>query len=155
MSHLPDSRHLAMAAALVKETHANGGLAPLDLERFWADEAIAGRDPFGAAAPQVALGIRMSFECVFDELGIPEDWNRYYHDNAWRVSLAKPYNDLSERIVGRRLLPETPPPPPDRVWPAPRELHDIFEARNVFHNDSFWLQSSASTVDELRALLDR
>ena len=106
--------HLELARALVAEAHANGGLAPLDIECFWADDRLAQPDPFGAAAPQVALGIGMSHECLFAELGLPEDWHRYYHDPAWKRQLAKAYNDKAERIVGRRLLDETPPAPPER-----------------------------------------
>lgn len=147
--------HLELAAALVEESKSNGGLAPLDIDRFWADDEIARRDPFGTAAPQVALGVRMSHECLFAELGLAEDWPRYYHDPAWARALAKPYNDLAERMVGRRLLNEDPPPPAERQWPEPRQLYDIFEAENVFRGDSFWLEQSAHTPEELAALLDR
>jgi len=146
---------LEKAQALVAEARAHGGLAPLDVERFWADNEMAVRDPFGAAIPQVALGIRMSHECLFDELGIPEDWHRYYHDPAWSRTLAKPYNDKAETIVGRRLLNEQPPTPPERTWPEPLQLFDIFEAQNVFKGESFWLEQSAHSPDELAALLDR
>jgi uroporphyrinogen decarboxylase len=147
--------HLEKAQELVAESHAHGGLAPLDVARFWADEAVAGRDPFGREIPQVALGIRMSPECLFAELGIAEDWRRYYHDPAWQRTLAKPYNDKAEAIVGRRLLNENPPETPDRIWPRPRELYEIFEAENVFHNDSFWLKQRVHSPAELAALLDR
>ncbi|MFH1707421.1 MAG: hypothetical protein ABIF71_05850 [Planctomycetota bacterium] len=34
-------------------------------------------------------------------------------------------------------------------------LHDIFEAQNVWHNESYWLKPSAGTPAELSALLDR
>lgn len=146
--------HLEKAQALVKEAHANNGLAPLDLARFWADEEIAGRNPFSHNIPQVPLGIRMSSECLFAELGVTEDWRRFYHDQAWLRSLAKPYNDKAEHIVGRRLLSEKPPTSSDQIWPRPRELYDIFEAENIFHNDSFWLKQKAHSPDELAALLD-
>ena len=36
------------------------------------DEARAGADAFGPDTPQVALGIRMSNECLFAELGLAE-----------------------------------------------------------------------------------
>ena len=42
----------------------------LDIEQFWRDEERAHEDNcFSEEAPQVALGIRMSDECVFAELG--------------------------------------------------------------------------------------
>jgi len=100
----------SIAADLVKSMRANGGLAPADLERFWADDEAAHADPFGAAIPQVPLGIRMGMECVFAELGIPEDWYRLEHDEAWRLELARAYNDRAEPIVGRRLLNEVVSP---------------------------------------------
>ena len=41
----------------------------VDLERFWADDELAHRENcFSKEAPQVALGIGMSDECVFAEL---------------------------------------------------------------------------------------
>jgi uroporphyrinogen decarboxylase len=145
-----------IAQELVAQTRANNGLAPVDLERFWADQAVAIADPFGPHIPQVPLGIRMSHECVFAELGIPETpahWYRLVHDGAWRAELCRAYNDKAEKIVGRRLLDETvPPPPPD---PPPKQLHDIFEAKNVWQNESYWLQQSAHNEDELQRLLDR
>ena len=42
----------------------------LDIEQFWKDEELAHKENcFSKTAPQVALGIRMSDECVFAELG--------------------------------------------------------------------------------------
>jgi uroporphyrinogen decarboxylase len=96
----------------------------------------------------------MSGECVYDELGVPEDFWRYTHDEPWRLGLHKAYNDRAETIVGRRLLPEAAADP-RRQWPAPGTLADVFEARNVWHDWSWWLEQSAHTPDELRALLDR
>ena len=147
--------HLEQARALVAEAHACGGLAPVDLARFWADDRQAQADPFAANGPQVALGVWMSPECLFAELGIAEDWPRFYHDPAWVHVMVKSYNDKAERIVGQRLLHETPPAPATHQWPQPKALHDIFEAENVFHNESYWLKQSAHTPQELADLLDR
>ena len=42
----------------------------LDVEQFWKDDKLAhAENCFSKSAPQVALGIRMSEECVFAELG--------------------------------------------------------------------------------------
>lgn len=145
---------LARAAVLVAETRANGGLAPVDLQRFWADDALAQQDPFGAKIPQVALGIRMGSEATFDELGVPEDWHRLYHDAPWRAELHRRFNDKAESIVGRRLLPETIPDPALQ-YPPVKQLYDIFEGRNEWHQESYWLHQAANTPDELATLLDR
>jgi RimJ/RimL family protein N-acetyltransferase len=82
-------------------------LLPVDIERFWADDELAHRDNcFYADAPQVALGIRMSDECVFDELG--EEGTPWSHTpRERRLDLNRRYNDKSERIVGLRLLNES------------------------------------------------
>ena len=46
----------------------------LDIEQFWRDEEHAHEENcFSKNAAQVALGIRMSGECVFAELGEPGD----------------------------------------------------------------------------------
>ena len=148
------SEHAAQARALVEETHANHGLAPVDLDRFWADQEAACRDPFGADIPQVPLGAILTGECVYDELGMAEDFWRYEHDEAWRLSVNKAYNDLSERIVGRRLLSEDPIDPALQ-YPPVKGLHDVFEAENLWKGQSWWLHQSAHTPDELEALLDR
>jgi uroporphyrinogen decarboxylase len=149
------AEHAALAKALVSEAHAHGGLAPVDLQRFWDDQQAAQADPFGAAIPQVPLGMQMSGECVYAELGVPEDYWRYDHDAEWRLKLNKAYNDRAEPIVGRRLLSEAPPPDPSRVYPATQGLPDVFEAKNVWNNGSWWLEQSAHDPDELERLLDR
>jgi uroporphyrinogen decarboxylase len=96
----------------------------------------------------------MSGECVYDELGIPEDYWRYEQDPTWRLELHKAYNDKAEKIVGRRLLSETPHDP-TRQYPPVKSLADVFEAKNVWQDWSWWLQESAHDEAELSALLDR
>lgn len=146
--------HLAQAERLVAGARANGGLAPLDMDRFWADQDKAIRDPWAKDCPQVSMGIMMGMEAVFDELGEKEDWRRLYQDPQYAVGLARRYNDKAEQIVGRRLLSEAVPDPA-RAWPCVKGLHDIFEAKNVWRNESWWMEQSANTPAELEALLDR
>lgn len=150
----PCTTRAGIARELVAEAHAHDGLIPVDLDRFWTDNAIAMKDPFGARIPQAALGIGMSGECVFEELGVPEDWWRLETDAVWGAELKRAYNDKAERIVGRRLLDERIPDPKLR-YPNVKELHDIFEAKNIWHSGSWWMQKSANSEEELKALLDR
>lgn len=147
-------QHLAIARKLVGKAHAHDGLAPLDIERFWADQEKAAANPWAADCPQVPLGIYMSSECMFAELGVPEDWYRLVHDHDYRVNLERLYNDKSEKVVGRRLLAEKKPNA-DLKWPPIKELYDIFEARNVWHETSYWLHQVVETERELENLLDR
>lgn len=149
------AEHERMVEELLADTRANGGLAPLDLERFWANQEIARNDPFGDI-PQLPLGIMMSGECVYDELGIPEDYWRYQHDEAWRVELNRAYNDKAEQIVGRRLLNEQSSDPAMK-WPPIKTLADLFEGKQVWFPGTWgwWLQESAHNEEELAALLDR
>ena len=152
-----EPRHHELAAELVAETHANDGLPPVDLDRFYADQKVAREDPFGDHIPQCPLGIGMNGLCVYDELGVERDVWRYQNDPEWRLKLNTAYNDKAEKIVGRRLLNEDPPDPDaaTKQYPPHKKLHDVFEAENEWHAGSWWLQQAAEDEDELRALLDR
>lgn len=147
-------RHIEIGQRVVAQAHANSGLAPVDLDRFWEDQKQARRDPWSPDCPQLPLGIGMSHECLFAELGIEENWYELATDPHYRARLSGPYNDLAERIVGRRLLSEAVPDPA-HAWPQVKALHDIFEAENTWHNESYWLMQAADSESELDALLDR
>lgn len=154
MSVYLKDEYIKQAEDLVARTASNGGLAPVDIERFWEDDAKAHADPWSDSCPQVPLGISMGGECVFAELGVEEDWYSLVHDSEYRVRHSRSYNDLAEQIVGKRLLNEKSPDP-TMAWPEIKALHDIFEARNKWEDMSYWLMQSADTPDELDALLDR
>jgi uroporphyrinogen decarboxylase len=127
----------------------------VDLDRFWAAQEKAARAPWAADCPQAPLGMAgMSIECVWTELGVPDDWQRIRDDPVFRDSLARRYNNKAKRIVGQRLLNENTAA--QRLPPLPiKALHDIFEAENRWEGQSYWLERSATTPDELKALLDR
>lgn len=129
-------------------------MKPVDLEQFWADDELAHKDNcFSAEAPQVALGIRMSDECVFAELNEPGNpWGETPRER--RIELNKRYNDLSEKIVGRRLLREDFPTA-DETFPALRGIGEVFEGEYKFDGNVTWLQGNCSTPEELEAMLDR
>ena len=154
MSLHTTKNHLARAEELVRKAHANGGLAPVDLDRFWDDDQTAWGDPWSEACPQVPLGIGMGAECAFAELGIPEEWFKLKHDEEYLLALAKRYNDVAEKTVGSRLLNETFANS-EHVWPEIKGLHDIFEAKNRWKDMSYWLMPSANTPDRLASLFDR
>lgn len=143
---------------ILADTKANNGLAPLDLDQFWADQKLAGGNSFGSDIPQPSFGAICNWECIFDELGIEQDWQKFlYDDPAWALDLKKRYNDLAETIVGRRIIGEEIPDP-TLQWPKTKELSDIFEAENVWEggkSGSWWLKQSANTPEELSSLLDR
>jgi len=134
-------------ALLLRSLKGSDGLARVDLDRFWADQEEAVADPFGDI-PQVPLGIRMHGECVYAELGVAED------GGPPRGELVSAYNAKAVRLVGRPLL-KAGGGKKSGVYPAVKKLHDVFEARNVWHSGSWWLEQSASNADELAALLDR
>ena len=125
---------------------------------FGLTRTLPARNPFGEACPQVPLGAICNWECIFDELGIEQDWHRFlFDDPKWALDVSRQYNDRSEEVVGRRLLPETTPDP-SRQWPPVKMLHDVFEAKNVWEggkNGSWWLLQSADSPQELSKLLDR
>ena len=126
----------------------------LDIEQFWIDDEMAHKDNcFSREAKQVALGIRMSDECIFAELGV--------EGNPWlslpreqRIELNKRYNDKAEKLVGIRLLRETLPEE-DEIFPYVRRIGEVFEGRYTINNHTEWLEESCSTPSELEAVLDR
>ncbi len=126
----------------------------VDLDRFWKDDELAHKDNcFSPDAPQVALGIRMSDECVFAELGEEgEPWG--YTPRERRIELNKRYNDKAEKIVGKRLLREDFPEP-DEEFPPIRQIGEVFEGKYTYYEHTTWLLSSCSTPKELEKLLDR
>jgi len=154
MSLYLKATHLQKAEKLVADARVNGGLAPLDMEKFWMENDAALKDPWGKTSACVPLATMMSDECTFVELGVPEDWYRLFHDESYNVGLRKLYNDRAEKIVGRRVLQEWTPCP-ERSFKGLKQLCDIFEGRNEWQDWSYWLHQSANTPDELKAVLDR
>lgn len=126
----------------------------VDLDRFWRDDELAHEDNcFSPKAPQVALGITMSDECVFAELGEPgQPWG--YTPRERRIELNKRYNDKAEKIVGKRLLKESFPEP-DAVFPPYKQIGEVFGGKYVHDGNVEWLTSSCSTPQELEKILDR
>lgn len=139
---------------LLDQMQQHDGLAPVDLDQFWEADAKAKRNTFANDTPQVACGVMMSTEAVWDELGLEENWQRQEEDIAYRFNLNRQYNDISEKIVGRRLLSEIIPDP-QKQYPKVKTLADIFEAQQEWHIWSYWLKESADSPDALDALLDR
>lgn len=132
-------------------------LPAIDLRSFWAANDAAVRDPFSPSCPQLPMGIVMSDECVFDELGIAREWHRLFHDREYHASLCRRYNDRAAEVTGRRLISEGLSGEFDPEEPRARTLADVFEARSEWREQtwSYWLHPSAGSEDELAALLDR
>ena len=124
----------------------------LDLEQFWKDEETSHEENcFSPRAAQVALGIRMSDECVFTELGEPGNpWGHTPRER--KIELNKRYNDKAEKIVGRRLLSESYPTEEER-FPQIRQIGEVFGGRYTFNGQAVWLEGSCSTPDELEKTL--
>lgn len=133
-------------------------LFPVDLERFWEDDAASHGKWFSTDKPQVPLGIRMPPTCVWDELGLemPPDAGTEVHD-PYQVplDLRKRYNERAVAIVGRPMLPEDEGPPPDARFPAVKGITDIFEAKTVRTGGTEWVVPAVTTPGELEKLLDR
>ena len=126
----------------------------VDLARFWKDDEAAHQDDcFYTASPQVALGIRMSEECIYAELGV--EGNSYeLPPRDLRIELNKRYNDKAEKIVGIRLLPEEFPTE-DAAFPIMKNLAGVFEGKIINSGGTEWLEKVCDTPFELEKLLDR
>lgn len=127
----------------------------LDMDQFWRDEEVAHeQNCFSDKAPQVALGIRMSDECVFAELGEEgKPWG--YTDPARRYELNCRYNEKAIRIVGRPLLAENDPAKmPQVTIPEFRQIGEVFGGRYVYDGETTWLMGTLSDADALKKKLD-
>ncbi len=130
----------------------------LDIESFWKDEEVSHLDNcFSRDAAQVALGIRMSDECVFAELGEEgQPWG--YTDPVRRYDLNCRYNEKARQIVGRPLLAENKPLPPEKrpkhTLPPVKQLPELFGGVYVFDGNTTWLHGTFSDADTLKKKLD-
>ena len=127
----------------------------LDIEQFWKDEELAHKENcFSKTAPQVALGIRMSDECVFAELGEEgKPWG--YTDPARRYELNCRYNEKAVKIVGRPLLAENDPAKMPKVTiPEFRQIGEVFGGAYVYDGSTTWLKGSLTDADSLKKKLD-
>ncbi len=127
----------------------------LDIKQFWMDDEIAHQDNcFNEKSPQIALGIRMSEECVFAELneeGYPWDTTMPVKE---RVELNRRYNDKAEKIVGKRLLKEDYLPEDSR-FPYVKRIGEVFGGTYRFEKEGGeWLYSNIKTIPELEKQLD-
>ncbi len=128
-------------------------MGDLNLEKFWQDDELAHKDNCFYKAPQVALGIRMSDECVFSELG--EEGNPWgYTPLERRIELNKRYNDKAEKIVGKRLLREEFLPD-DANFPYVKRIGEVFGGEYIMHNETEWLKESIEDAEALEKVLDR
>ena len=125
----------------------------VNLEKFWeADEIAHEENCFTKKATQVSMGIRMSDECVFAELN--EDGQVWGHtERERRIELNKRYNDIAEKIVGKRLLKEDLPPC-DAHFPSIAKIGKIFGGVYEFNGHSEWLHSNIETPEQLEKQLD-
>ena len=130
----------------------------LDIEQFWKDEELTHKDNcFSKESPQVALGIRMSEECVFAELGEEgQPWG--YTPPERRYELNRRYNEKARQIVGRSLLPEIKPLPknaqPPVTIPEFKPVAELFGGRFYFDGQTTWLQGTMDGPDDLKKKLD-
>ena len=125
----------------------------LDIEQFWKDEELTHKENcFSKASPQVALGIRMSEECVFAELGEEgQPWG--YTPPERRYELNCRYNEKARQIIGRALLPENKPLPKDQqpkvTIPAFRQIGEVFGGNYVFDGNTTWLKGTMEDNEDL------
>ena len=129
------------------------GMKELDVVQFWKDNEIAHKENcFSKDAPQVALGIAMSAECIGDELEIElNPWSP--NPPELMRDYAKRYNDKAEQVVGKRLINEEYPHR-NEVFPKIKRIGEFFGGRYFFKEGSEYLEGSVKTFGDLEKLLD-
>ncbi len=129
----------------------------LDIEQFWKGEETAHEENcFSKKSKQVALGIRMSDECVFAELGEEgQPWG--YTPPERRYELNCRYNEKARKIVGRALLREDKPLPPEKqpkvTIPAYRQIGEVFGGEYKFDGNTTWLKGNLEDAEALERKL--
>lgn len=125
----------------------------LDVVQFWKDNDLALKDNcFYPDAPQVAFGIDVLDECVITELELPmHSWAHVPYQQM--MEYRKRYNDKAEKILGKRILSETPRP--HVKFPAVRLHGEVLEGMYTERDHVTWLHSNITTPQELDAMLDR
>ncbi len=125
----------------------------VDLDRFWKEDEAAHHENCFYKSRQTALGIRMSEECVFSELGESgAPWG--YTPLDRRRELNRRYNDKAEKIVGKRLLREEFLPE-DAAFPPVKRIGEVFGSEYIMHNDTEWLTQSIDGAQALKERLDQ
>lgn len=126
----------------------------LDIDQFWKDEELTHEENcFSRKAPQVALGIRMSNECVFSELGEPgNQWG--YTPPERRYELNCRYNEKAVKIVGRPLLKEIKPVQRKIELPKFKRIGEVFGGEYVFDGNTEWLRGHLDDEDALKRKLN-
>lgn len=133
-------------------------LLPVDLGRFWEDNAQALADPFSPDNAQTAMGLRTTEGCLWQELGLEED-ERYLVDLDYHIELNKRYNDKAEEIVGKRILNEHFIPF-EHQMPRAVRIEEVFGSRidHVEGSETIggadWVVESVHTIQELQERLD-
>ena len=128
----------------------------LDLPRFLKDNEEAKKENcFNPLAKQVAFGVYMERDCIYEELGI----NDGLHPWAPRppeqmLKYLRQYNDKAEEIIGYRIMSETYPSY-RKFFPYIKRIGEIFEGKYTLNGYAEWLEPSVSTTQELEAMLDR
>ena len=134
-------------------------LYPVDLERFWHDNALSMDKPFSTDKPQVPMALRTTEGCLWKELGIPKD-PRYYEDPLVHARLNRLYNDKAEEIVGARILRETLIPPEEDL-PRPLRIEELFgsEITTIEGSEEIqgadWVRESVHSIGELEERMAR
>ena len=125
----------------------------LDIAQFWRDDEAAHANNCFNQSVQIPLGIRMSDECVFAELGEEgTPWMPIARER--RIELNRRYNDKSERMVGKRLLKEDFLPEDARL-PDVKRIGEVFGGSYIYHNETEWLTQSVHSNQQLERLLDQ
>ena len=125
----------------------------IDLAAFWAEDRRAHENNCFADAKQAALGIRMSGECVYDELGEKGDpWLPEEKERA--KDLYRRYNDKAEKIVGSRLLNENILPA-DAEFPYVKRIGEVFGGTYIIQHGTEWLDKCIEDEKQLEKVLDR
>ncbi len=121
---------------------------PLDLDRFWRENAESSGKPFRTDKPRAPISLGFDEHWLFEEMRLPSTL-RYYGDEEFRLSINRECNDRCQEAVGLRPFSESPAPPPVM------RIEEVFGSHaELTEGGTPWLQPGVETIDEFRAKLD-
>jgi uroporphyrinogen decarboxylase len=121
----------------------------MDLERFWAENALCTGKAFRTDKPRAPIGLSLDDHWLFGEMQLPSTV-RYYEDADYCARINSQCNDRCEAAIGIRPLPQS------AGRPGPLRIEQVLGSRiELTEGGTPWLEPGVESIDDLRAMLGR
>jgi uroporphyrinogen decarboxylase len=119
----------------------------LDVDAFWAENELC--QDFTTNKPRCSVSFSPDDHWIFEFMQVPSTL-RYYQDKAYRDTLHREVNQITQTYVGRTFFDE------DTFQHAPRRIENLFGSEFTYHEGSTpWLTPVTDDPAEFAQTLDR